>query len=307
MKKLIFAIAALVGCTMYSTIGRTQGTTSEITGAVTDSTGAVVTSANVKVVNTATGVVYSTTSDNMGAFHVTQLPPGTYTMEVSRNGFATQSSKAFRLFVDQHIQQNITLAVGQEVQTVSVSASALLLDTESANQGQLIQNQQINDMPLNGRDILQLAQLSAGVTPVISGISSPASSWTGTQVVSVMIGGLREDDTSYLYDGIETRNAWYGADGLLPSPDNVQEFKVEQLGSSSAFGNGGAFITMVTRSGTNQIHGSLFEFVRNNDMNAKNYFSTTIPPFHQNQFGASFGGPIKKNKMFYSVTMKDSA
>lgn len=300
MKRAIYSIAvALVVIALGSVAGSAQGTTSEISGTVADSTGAVVVGASVKVVNTATGVVYNTTADSLGAFHVTQLPPGSYTMEVSRSGFATQSLKAFRLYLDQHLQQNITLAVGQAVQTVSVSAAALLLDTEASNTGQLIQNQQINDMPLNGRDVLQLAQLSAGVTPVIPGMSSPASSWTGTQVVSVMIGGLREDDASYLYDGIETRNAWYGADGLLPSPDNVQEFKVEQSGSSAAFGDGGAFITMVTKSGTNQIHGSAFEFVRNNAMNAKNYFSTLIPPFHQNQFGASVGGPIKKNKMFF--------
>src|ERR1019366_7071763 len=300
MNRAMYAFAvALAVITLGSVAGRAQGTTGEISGTVTDGTGAVVVGAGVQVVNTATGVAYNTTTDSMGSYHVTQLPPGSYTMEVARTGFATQNLKAFRLFLDQHLQQNITLAVGQAVQTVSVSAAALLLDTEAANQGQLIQNQQINDMPLNGRDVLQLAQLSAGVTPVIPGMSSPASSWTGTQVVSVMIGGLREDDTSYLYDGIETRNAWYGADGLLPSPDNVQEFKVEQSGSSAAFGDGGAFITMVTRSGTNQIHGALFEFLRNNDMNARNYFSTTIPPYHQNQFGASFGGPVKKNKMFY--------
>ena len=300
MNRAMYAFAvALAVITLGSVAGRAQGTTGEISGTVTDGTGAVVVGAGVQVVNTATGVAYNTTTDSLGSYHVTQLPPGSYTMEVARTGFATQNLKAFRLFLDQHLQQNITLAVGQAVQTVSVSAAALLLDTEAANQGQLIQNQQINDMPLNGRDVLQLAQLSAGVTPVIPGMSSPASSWTGTQVVSVMIGGLREDDTSYLYDGIETRNAWYGADGLLPSPDNVQEFKVEQSGSSAAFGDGGAFITMVTRSGGNQIHGSLFEFVRNNAMNAKNYFSTLIPPFHQNQFGASIGGPIKKNKMFF--------
>ena len=298
MKRLIFAVAMLGISTMCCVCGRAQ-TTSAIDGVVADKTAAVIVGASIQAVNTATGVAYNTTSDGLGAFHITQLPPGSYIMSVSHTGFETQNLKPFRLYVDQHLQQNITMAVGQAVQTVSVSASALLIDTESSNEGQLVQNQQINDMPLNGRDVLQLAQLSAGVTPVTSGMSSPASQWTGTQVVSVMIAGLREDDTSYLYDGIETRNAWYGADGLLPSPDNVQEFRVEQSGSSAAFGDGGAVVTMVTRSGTNQLHGSLFEFVRNNDMNAKNYFSTVIPPFHQNQFGAYLGGPIKKNKMFY--------
>jgi hypothetical protein len=299
MRRVAFA-ATLAVIILSSMVGRAQSTTSAVNGTVTDSTGAVVVGASISVVNTATGIVHRTTSDSLGSYHVTQLAPGSYTMDVTKAGFETQNIQPFQLFVDQQLQQNIALKVGQAVQTVSVSAAALLLDTETSNQGQIIQNQQINDMPLNGRDVLQLAQLSAGVTPVISGISSPASSWTGTQVVSVMIGGLREDDTSYLYDGIETRNAWYGADGLLPSPDNIQEFKVEQSGSSAAFGDGGAFITVVTKSGTNQLHGSAFEFVRNNDMNARNYFNTAAPPpFHQNQFGASIGGPIKRNKMFF--------
>ncbi len=299
MKRATYALLTLAVLMLASAVAGAQSTTSSVDGTVSDSSGAVIVGANVTVTNTATGIVYRTTSDSLGAFHVTQLPPGTYTMEVSRTSFETKKLEQFKIYVDQHVVQNIALSPGAEVQTVSVSASSLLLDTEAANQAQLIQNQQINDMPLNGRDVLQLAQLSAGVTPVVPGMSSPASSWTGTQVVSVMIAGLREDDTSYLYDGIETRNAWYGADGFLPSPDDIQEFKVEQSGSSAAYGDGGAFVSMVTKSGTNQIHGAAFEFVRNNDFNAKNYFSTVIPPFHQNQFGASAGGPIKKNKMFY--------
>ena len=279
-----------------------QSTTSAVSGTVTDSTGAVVIGASVTVVNTATGVTYRTTTDNLGAYRVTQLPPGSYTMEVARSGFQTQNLQPFKLFVDQQLQQNIALAVGAATQTVQVSEAALLLDTETSHQGQVIENQQIEDMPLNGRDYLQLAQLSAGVTPIISGMSSPASQWTGTQTVAIAIGGLREDDASYLYDGIETRNAWYGAAGLLPSPDFIQEFKVEQSGSSAAYGDGGAFINVVTKSGTNKFHGTAYEYLRNNDFDARNYFDVgAAPPFHQNQFGASAGGPIKKNKMFFYV------
>jgi outer membrane receptor protein involved in Fe transport len=299
MKRTLFAYVVLAVVVLGTLAGRAQSTTSSVDGTVADSTGGVIVGASIMVVNTGTGVVYRAASDSMGAFHVTQLPPGTYTMEVSQPSFEVQKAQPFKLFVDQHLVQNVVLSPGQAVQTVSVSAASLLLDTEAANQSQLIQNQQIQDMPLNGRDVLQLAQLSAGVTPVITGMSSPASSWTGTQVVSVMIAGLREDDTSYLYDGIETRNAWYGADGFLPSPDNLQEFKIEQSGSSAAYGDGGAFVSMVTKSGTNSIHGTVFEFVRNTEFNAKNYFSTVIPPFHQNQFGGSLGGPIKRNKMFF--------
>ena len=275
-------------------------TTSAISGTVTDATGAALAGAAINVTNTATGVVYRATSDSTGGYRVTQLPPGSYTMDVSSAGFQTQKLVPFTLVVDQQSTQNITMAVGGATQTVSVSAASLLLDTQTSTQGQVIENQQIENLPLNGRDYLQLAQLSAGVTPIVPGMSSPASSWTGTQTVSVAIAGLREDDVSYLYDGIETRNAWYGAEGLLPSVDNVQEFKVEQTGSSAAYGDGGAFINVVTKSGGNQLHGTLYEFVRNNDLDARNYFDVgSAPAFHQNQFGGSVGGPIKKNKMFF--------
>jgi Carboxypeptidase regulatory-like domain len=293
-------VVTLAVLLLSSVLVRAQSTTSAVNGTVTDATGAIVIGASIVVTNSATGVTYSATTDNLGAYHITQLPPGSYTLTASKTGFETQNIQAFTLFVDQQFQQNITFAVGQTTQSISVSAGALLLDTETSNQGQVIENQQIGDMPLNGRDVLQLAQLSAGVTPVVAGMSSPASQWTGTSTVALVIGGLREDDVSYLYDGIETRNAWYGAAGLLPSPDFTQEFKVEQSGAPAAFGNGGAFVSVVTRSGTNQFHGSIYEYLRNNDFDARNYFDQGAPPpFHQNQFGASFGGPIKKNKMFF--------
>jgi Carboxypeptidase regulatory-like domain len=297
---VVTIVTALIIILWTAVSGDAQSTTSAVNGTVTDSSGAVVVGAGIAVANTATGIAFHATTDNLGAYHVTQLPPGSYTMEVTKTGFQTQNLQPFELFVDQQFQENITMGVGGTTQTVSVSAGALLLETQTSNQGQVIQNQQIEDMPLNGRDVLQLAQLSAGVTPIISGMSSPASQWTGTQTVALAIAGLREDDASYLYDGIETRNAWYGAAGLLPSPDFTQEFKVEQSGSSAAYGDGAAFINVVTRSGTNQFHGNAYEYVRNNDFDARNYFDQgAAPPFHQNQFGASIGGPIKKNKMFF--------
>ena len=275
-------------------------TTSGISGAVTDSTGAAVAGAIITVTNVATGVQAHTTTDSSGSYHITQLPPSSYSMEVISPGFSTQKLQPFQLLVAQQSQQNVTLAIGTDVQTVSVSAASLLIDTDSSTQGQVIGRQPIEDLPLNGRNYLQLAQLSAGVTPIVAGVSSPASQFSGTQTVSVAIAGLREDDNSYLYDGIETRNAWYGAEGLLPSIDNIQEFKVEQSGATANYGGAGAFINVVTRSGTNDLHGSLFEFIRNNAFDARNYFDVGgAPPFHQNQFGATLGGPIKKNKMFF--------
>ncbi len=275
-------------------------TTSGIVGTVADVSGARVPGATITATNTATGVKYHSASDAQGSYRITQLPPGSYTMEVVSTGFETQELQPFTLLVAQQSQQNIALAVGKATQTVSVSAASLLIDPETSTQSQVIGTQQIESLPLNGRDYIQLAQLSAGVTPITAGMASPASAWTGTEAVSVAIAGLREDDVSYLYDGIETRNAWYGAEGLLPSIDNIQEFNVEQSGAPASFSDGAAFINVITRSGTNQLHGSVFEFLRNNDLDARNYFDVgSAPPFHQNQFGARLGGPIKKNKMFF--------
>jgi hypothetical protein len=301
MRKVTFVVTLAV-IISSSMIGRAQSTTSQVNGTVTDSTGAIVIGASVTMANTATGLVYHAMTDSLGAYHITNLPPGSYTMDVTKAGFSTQHVQAFTLVVDQQFQQNIALAVGQAVQTVSVSAAALLLDTEASHDEQLIESRQIDDMPLNGRDYLQLAQLSGGVVPVagISGINSPASGWSAAGTVAIVVSGMREDDNSYLYDGIETRNAWYGAAGLLPDPDIIQEFAVMNSGAPTQFGVGGAFVNVVTKSGTNQFHGTAYEFLRNNDFDARNYFDVgAAPAFHQNQFGASVGGPIKKNKMFF--------
>jgi hypothetical protein len=285
--------------------GRAQSaTTSQVNGTVTDTSGAVVPGASITVTNSETGIVFHVLSDGTGTYHVTDLLPGKYTMDISKTGFATQHIQPYTLIVGQVFQQNISLAVGQTQQTVSVSAAALLLNTESSHDEQLIEGQQIDDMPLNGRDYLQLAQLDAGVVPIsgVQGISSPASSWASDSgVVAVDISGLREDDNSFLYDGIETRNAWYGAAGLQPDPDMVQEFVMMNSTAPAQYGSGGAFVNVVTRSGTNRFHGTAYEYLRNNDFDARNYFDVSAgpPPFHQNQFGASLGGPIRKNKVFF--------
>ncbi|MGA2807551.1 MAG: carboxypeptidase regulatory-like domain-containing protein [Terracidiphilus sp.] len=303
MRQIAVAVT-LVVILVFSMAGRAQGTTSQVNGTVTDSTGAIVIGANITIANTATGLVYRATSDSLGAYHVTELLPGSYTMDVSKSGFATQHLQPFTLIVGQLFQQNITLSVGQTTQTVSVSAAALLLNTEASHDEQLIEGQQIDDMPLNGRDYLQLAQLDAGVVPIsgVQGINSPASSWASDSgVVAIDISGLREDDNSFLYDGIETRNAWYGAAGLQPDPDMVQEFVMMNSDAPAQYGSGGAFVNVVTRSGTNRFHGTAYEYLRNNDFDARNYFDDTPgpPAFHQNQFGVSAGGPIKRNKIFF--------
>jgi len=278
-----------------------QSTTGSLTGTITDPSGATLAGAIVTVTNTATGVSQQVKTDAGGTYRVGQLQPGNYTMKVSGQGFQDQTLQNIGLVVDQQARQDVKLNIGGSNQTVTVSAAPQLLDTIASNQGQVISNKQIIELPLNGRDFLQLAQLSAGVSPSnINGMNSPASAWTGTQTVSISVAGLREDDTSYLFDGIESRNAWYGAIGLLPSIDNIQEFKIEQVGSTAAYGNAGTFVNVVSKSGTNALHGTAYEFLRNNALDARNYFDVgKAPAFHQNQFGGAVGGPIVRNKMFF--------
>ena len=207
-----------------------QSTTGSLTGTITDPSGATLAGAIVTVTNTATGVSQQVKTDAGGTYRVGQLQPGNYTMKVSDQGFQDQTLQNIGLVVDQQARQDVKLNIGGSNQTVTVSAAPQLLDTIASNQGQVISNKQIIELPLNGRDFLQLAQLSAGVSPSnINGMNSPASAWTGTQTVSISVAGLREDDTSYLFDGIESRNAWYGAIGLLPSSTTSRNSRSNRL------------------------------------------------------------------------------
>lgn len=301
----IFAVAVFAATMMGSLGALAQNTTSTLVGLVKDDSGAALAGASVHATNIATNVVYSATTNNVGEYRISQLPPGTYKMQVTSAGFQALDVQPFTLSVDQQARQDVSLKVGSTSQTVSVTADNLLVDTENATEGQVVENRQIEDLPLNGRDYLQLAQLAAGVTPIDTNqMVSPASGFSNSAsgAIVLSINGLREDDISYLYDGIETRNGWYGAVGIRPSLDDIQEFKVERTGSSAAYGAGGAFVNVVTKSGTNTLHGSAFEFLRNNILDARNYFDVGAKPvFRQNQFGGSLGGPILKSKLFFFV------
>ncbi len=205
---------------VHAICSNAQTTTSQINGIVTDSAGALVIGANIKATNSATDIAYQATTDNLGAYHITNLPPGKYTMEVTKTGICGSTCSAFTLVVGQAVQNNITLAVGIAEQTVSVNASNLLLDTESSHYQQLIEGQQITDMPLNGREYLQLALLSAGTVPVtVSGISSPASGWSAAGTVAV--GHKRfAGKTIIAFSMTASKRAMHGTEqqALLPDP-----------------------------------------------------------------------------------------
>jgi hypothetical protein len=185
---------------------------------------------------------------------------------------------------------------------VSVHATAPLLEEESASLGQVIDRKGINDLPLDGRNYITLGSLSPGVIPQLgtgTGSASFIASTTQRSDRSLLVGGQRESSTSYLYDGVEMRNPRIGDSSITPSLDAVQEFTIQRNFFQAEFGNSPAIINVASRSGTNQYHGSLFEYLRNGDMDARNFFSATAEPFKRNQYGGAGGGPIKKDKVFF--------
>lgn len=276
-----------------------QTNTSAIAGVITDETGATVPSATITVTETATGQVRTTTAS--GEYVVSQLPPGKYEVKVSAPGFQTALASNVTLDVAQRARLDFTMKVGALSQQVEVTAHADIMDTDTASLGQTIEQRTVNDLPLNGRNYLTLGSLSPGVIPQIPASEGPASfvaSTTGRSDRSILVGGQRESSTSYLLDGVELRNPRVGDTAINPSLDAIQEFIIQRNFFEPEFGNSPGIINVATKSGTNQWHGSVFEFLRNDAFDAKNFFSSTTEPFKRNQYGFSLGAPILKDKLF---------
>lgn len=280
-----------------------QGPTGEIDGTVTDSSGAAVVDASVSLSNTATGATRNVKTNEAGLYSFPALVPGTYTVAVERQGFQRQVVPSILLQVQQISRVDFSLVVGAVSQTVEVSMTAPLLNAEDSTIGQVIENKSIEQLPLNGRSYLQLTAL----TPGVSNTSLPSlggSSYQGglRGVVSITVNGQRNDFNHYTLDGIENTDPNFGTYILLPSLDALQEFKVQSATYPAEFGYSTAQINVTTKPGSNQLHGSGFEFLRNSWFDAKNFFDSPtapIPQFRRNQFGGTVGGPILKNKLFF--------
>ncbi len=280
-----------------------QGPTGEITGTVRDTTEAVIPGATVKITNQDTGASRSVTTNESGMYTFPALQPGSYTLSVEQQGFQSQLRRNILLQVQQVARVDFALAVGQVTENVDVTGAAPLLSTEDSTVGQVIENKRINELPLNGRNYLQLAALSPGVN-INSSASAGANDFQGGHRArqAVTINGQRGQFNHYTLDGIENTDPNFNTYILLPSIDALQEFKVQTATYPAEFGYGISQINVTTKSGTNQVHGSLFEYVRNDMFDAKNFFdkpNEPVPPFKRNQFGGTIGGPIIGNKLFY--------
>ncbi|MGH9607648.1 MAG: carboxypeptidase regulatory-like domain-containing protein [Terracidiphilus sp.] len=271
--------------------------TGNIQGTVSDSTGAVIPNATVTLTDQATRVKRTTTSSSAGVYLFPSVPVGTYDVSVAAPGFKTYVQTKIVLEVGSSIAVNPTLSVGAADVQVEVQATGLALQTEDPTYKQTIDQTEMTAMPLNGRQMTNLIMLSGGAN------TAPGGDFTGSkysyQTISLSIAGGGGNTTLWRLDGGDNQD--YMANGNLPYPfpDAVSQFSVEStaLGAQDG-GHVGGMVNVVTRSGTNQYHGEAFEFIRNNYLDATNFYSVSPDTLHQNQFGGTFGGPIKRNKMF---------
>jgi len=265
--------------------------TATIVGRVTDPTGATLPNANVTARNTLTGLERSTQSTQSGDYELPLLPiNGVYTVSVSHDGFQTQDLTGIVLQVDQRARFDVTLKVGSVSERITVAESTPIVNTESGSIGQVVGNKKIVDLPLNGRNFVQLASL---LPNAITGTSGTV----GATVVAVS--GGRQSKTEFLLDGISINEQLFDGVALRPSVDSIQEFKVQANSFSAEFGRGNAVLNATIKGGTNELHGSIYEFLRNDKLDARNFFLATKAPYRQNQFGAAVGGPIRRDKDFY--------
>jgi hypothetical protein len=280
--------------------------TGSFSGTVSDKTGSVVAGANVKATAQATGVSRESKTDDSGHYLMPLLPIGDYTIRVDSQGFGPVEQKNVRLQVDEHRELDFTLTPASVTSTVEVSATEVAVQTTNPTLGQVITSQQVADLPLNGRDFVQLATLTPGTVQETNPNSffngGPSSEVSTRGSYSLSVGGSRPQSTDWLLDGNDNNELTAGGISILPSIDAIQEFKVLTYNYSAEYGTrAGPTVLLTTKSGSNGFHGSLFEFFRNTSLDARSYFASSREKFNLNQFGGALGGPIKKDKTFFFI------
>jgi hypothetical protein len=271
-----------------------QTTTGSIYGTVFDQSDAAIPNASVAVTNVGTGETHKATSNGSGNYIFPALVPGDYTVSVESTGFSSQTQKDIRLDVNQNAHVSFSLQPGATSQSVTVMATTATVDTTESQLGETVDRQRVADLPLNGRNAYSLVQIVPGVT------SYTAEAAIGDQNgASFSVNGVRTTLNSFYLDGAFDTAIYRDGGNLIPNPDAVQEFRLLTGNFDAEFGRApGGVVNLITRSGTNQYHGLAYDYLRNNILNAKNYFQTSVTPLKQNQFGANFGGPIVRDKAF---------
>jgi len=302
---LAFLIAILFAVSLRAT-----GPTGAITGTVTDPSGAVVPHARITVLDQGTNASRDAESNDDGDYTVALLPPAHYRVSVEKAGFRRSLFDDVIVDVERTVRVDFALQIGMATETVKVNDTPPLVQTDTSTLGQVINGRQVLELPLNERNFLSFAQLAPGVQLPTEG------SQNSTQGGAISVNGAREQSNNFLLEGVDNNDPYINQYVTLPSIDAIQEFKVQSSDYSAEFGrSGGAQVNVILRSGTNEFHGGLFEFLRNRNMDAKNFFDFPycsaasvpgecgpVPPFDRDQFGGTLGGPIVKNKLFFFLS-----
>jgi hypothetical protein len=262
-----------------------------LVGTVTDPSGAVVAGAIITVQNVATNVQRRTTTDEGGRYAISPLAIGHYTLMAEAPGFRTVTVSDVYLTIGQKGVADVTMQIGEVTEKVNVVDTVPLLQAEQASTGQSLENKKIVDLPLNGRDFVQLVALTPGATT--------AGTTYETQSSNVLINGQRSTKTTSTIDGVMNVDQLFQGFPISPSIDAIEEFRVQSGNFSADQGMGPSNVSVRLKSGTNSFHGTAYEFLRNNDMDARNFFQPAVSPLRRNQFGGSVGGPIRRNKLFW--------
>src|SRR5436309_3497397 len=270
-----------------------------IVGTVSDPSGANVEGAKVVIRNLATDQSVEVTTDSSGAYAANLLRIGTYSVTVERQGFKKAVESKVEVGINQIVRLDLKVQVGRASESVEVTTAAPLLQTETSSLGTIETERRISDLPLNGRNFIQLAYLGPGANSGQTGSNVSGGVFENERANEALsVNGLRVSNNNFLLNGVDNNEFGLGGIIALPPPDAIQEFRTEENSMSAEFGRGGAAVNVVIKSGTNEIHGGAYEFIRNDKLDARNFFSPEKAPFRRNQFGFYLGAPIRRDRTF---------
>src|ERR1700690_310953 len=294
----VFALVLIGGAVAWASI------TGSISGIVTDPSGSVIPGASVIATNTETGVQAAVKTDGAGFYSFPDLPIGNYGLDVTQTGFKSYHKSGIHIDANSAIRADVKLEIGQVAEKVTVTSSVVQVQTQSTQMGEVIDSDRMTSVPLSDRSFVDLLSLQPGVVPgafseLAAGLNDrPVSGGLGAGNIS--INGQREASNGFMLNGANVNEGKNNGAAIIPNLDSIEEFRIITNNFDAEYGNySGGQINVVTKSGTNAFHGSAFDFFRNTALDAKGFFDTSVPVFRQNQFGGTFGGPIRKDKTFF--------
>jgi outer membrane receptor protein involved in Fe transport len=298
LSRMYRGLVVLSLCLICSTLLFAQGSGGRILGRVSDQSGALLSGLKVTATNEATGATHQTQTNASGDYSFPAVPVGVYTLTFDMAGFKTNIRKGITVEINQVVTFNSTMQIGEAKELVEVTSEAPLVDTTTTQLGAIVNNRSVNELPLNARDSYQFLQLQPGVQSQLG--SSGGTFYGSDDAGSVSVNGGRGRSNNFSVNGGDANDQFVNAAVVQPSPDAIAEFRVITNTFDAEYGrNSGAVVNVVTQSGSNAVHGDIYEYFRNKVLNAQGYFNTVKPQFNQNQFGATFGGPIKKDRTFF--------